>query len=181
MNDLSDLNCEDISFLNELDISFLNEPATNLLKRHAAPMTEEEVISKCEKQMPQNTINHSRWAMKAFNDWRNARVQNNIMNPNMLHVFKEPKEMTKLDLNFLLKFFVHEVRKQNGEKYPRDSLKQLIAGIQFYFRHYFKITMSIFTDIEFSETRTSLDSAMKEACQENRGVHKKKQHLFQWK
>ena len=71
--------------------------------------------------------------------------------------------MCKGDRNPLLQFFIHEVRKANGEKYPRDSLKQLYAGIQYYFRNSLKKPFGLFTDSEFSEARKSLDAAMKEA------------------
>ena len=47
--------------------------------------------------------------------------------------------MCKGDLNYLLQFFIHEVRKTNGDKYPRDSLKQLYArGIQYFFQNVLK-------------------------------------------
>ena len=143
------------------------------MKRHTDPISECELIAKCSKTLPKNTFNHSNWAMKTFIDWHKSRIEKNITNPDHLEVYKEPSEMTKSELDYLLKFFVHEVRKQNGDRYPGESLKQLIAGIQFYFRNTLNKNISIFTDEEFLNTRKSLDSAMKDACQENVGFHKK--------
>jgi len=141
-------------------------------------MSDEEVSTAIKKQIPQNTKNHANWAMKTFNDWRKARIQNNITNEKCLQVFNDPEEMTKEDLNYLLKFFIHEVRRIDGQKYPRDSLKQLFAGIQYYFRNTLKKPFSLFTDEVFSDARNSLDAAMKQACQENRGVRKRKANVI---
>jgi len=147
-------------------------------QRFGRIMSDEEVSTAIKKQIPQNTKNHANWAMKTFNDWRKARIQNNITNEKCLQVFNDPEEMTKEDLNYLLKFFIHEVRRIDGQKYPRDSLKQLFAGIQYYFRNTLKKPFSLFTDEVFSDARNSLDAAMKQACQENRGVRKRKANVI---
>ena len=61
----------------------------------------------------------------------------------------------------------------HGEKYHRDSLKQLYAGIQYYLRNVLK-KIGLFTDSEFSEARKSLDAGIKEATKENKGLRKRK-------
>ena len=104
-------------------------------KRHSDKLSEDEIQAKLAKQIPPNTLSHSKWAMRVFNDWRRERINATITDEDQLNVYNEPEEMSKSDLNFLLKYFVHEVRNQKGEKYPRDSLKQLLCGIQYFFRH----------------------------------------------
>lgn len=144
------------------------------MKRHGDPLTENELKNKTFKYIPENTKQHSNWAFNAFNDWRKSRIERTIMDSSTINVYKEPQEMDKLDLNFLLKYFVHEVRKQNGEKYPRESIKQLIAGLQYYFRITYGKNFSIFTDEEFADTRLALDTAMKETTLEGNGLQKKR-------
>ena len=110
--------------------------------------------------------------MKTLNDWWRARIQKNTTNKNCLQVFNEPEEMTKEDLNYLLKFFIHKVRRIDERKYPRDTLKQLLASIQYYFRNTLGKSFDLFTDKEFMDARNSLEAAMKETCRENRGREK---------
>ena len=143
------------------------------MPRHGEILSQTDIEAKIQQQTPLNTKNHGNWSFKAFNDWRN-RIERNITNENCLQVLKEPSEMCKGDLNYLLQFFIHEVRKINGDKYHRDSLKQLYDGIQYYFRNVLKKLYGMFTDSKFSEARKSLDAAMKEATKEYRGLRKRK-------
>ena len=152
--------------------------ADRKLERFGKAMSEEEVSSIINEQIPQNTRNHANWAMKTFNEWRKNRIESNITNSNVLQVFNDPEVMTKEDLNYMLKFFIHEVRRLDGQKYPRNILKQIFAGIQYYFRNILGKSFSLFTDAEFLDARKSLDAAMKLACQENRGVRKRKANVI---
>lgn len=58
----------------------------------------------------------------------------------------------------LFHYFLLEIRKRNGDKYPPRTQEELVAGIQ----HYFNITVwieisSIFVDKEFKQTREILN------------------------
>ena len=77
-----------------------------------------------------------------------------------MHVFKELEDMTSGDLNSQLKFFVFEVRKVNGERYPSSSLRDLVQGIGYYVGTIMKKNIRIFSDAEFRETVASLNAAM---------------------
>lgn len=52
----------------------------------------------------------------------------------------------KSDLNYCLKYFVLEIRKTNGEKYPPRTLKEIVAMVQHYFSHGLSKAWSVFTD-----------------------------------
>lgn len=85
-------------------------------------------------------------------------------------VLKEVNEMSKADFNFLLKFFVLEVRKKDGERYGASSLKDFVSMLQYHLQAVLKRNWSIWKDAEFIETRQALDIAMKESTKEGKGA-----------
>ena len=70
-------------------------------------------------------------------------------------------EVTKTELDYLLSFFIVEVRSENGERFKGSTLKNLVSMIQHYYRKVKKQGWSIFNDTEFERTRRSLDLSMK--------------------
>ena len=69
-------------------------------------------------------------------------------------------------LNSALQYFVFEVRKKNGLKYPSDSLRQFVCGINFWLKKKENKNWNIFSDSDFEGARMALDSAMKETAKE---------------
>ena len=77
-----------------------------------------------------------------------------------LHVLKSLKKLTKCDWDSQLKYFIFEVRKCTGERYPSNSLRDLIQGIGYFMCHMLKKNWRIFSDAEFISTRNALNAAM---------------------
>lgn len=64
--------------------------------------------------------------------------------------------MTKDDLNYCLPYFIPSLPKVNGAPYPPRTLKEINAFIQHYYIKELKRPLSIFTDVEFEETRSGV-------------------------
>ena len=68
--------------------------------------------------------------MKIFRAWLGEwRVRMD----DTLKVLKDIEEFTRDDLDYVLKFFFAEVRKENGAWYPPETLKSMAAMIQHFF------------------------------------------------
>ena len=122
-------------------------------------ISSEKLNSLKEETLAENSKRKATWATNVFNTWLNERQKNGLING--LHVFKPLKDMTKSKLNSQLEFFIFEVRKQNGGRYPRNSLRDLFQGIGYYMSQIQQQECHIFSDPEFFSSRAALDSAMK--------------------
>ena len=132
-------------------------------RKRFASTSEHERMQDFEKTTPKNTMNKSKWAMKIFQDWLNEwRVR---YDDDILKILKDIKEFTVNDLNYCLKYFFCDMRKNNGERYPPQTQKDICSGIQYHFNHNAGWNISIFNDKEFAESRKTLDSQMKIAAQ----------------
>ena len=86
-------------------------------------LTEDEIRHKMDQSLAENSKKKAHWAYNLFKTWLDARQNNGLVNG--LHVFKTLEEMTENDLNSQVKYFVFEVRKQNGDRYPSSTLKDI--------------------------------------------------------
>ena len=102
-----------------------------------------------------------------------------MLSEHQLHIFKNIDDLTKSELDYLLSFFILEVRTENGDKFKSSSLKSLIAMIQYHFNKSLSKGWSIFNDGEFQKTRNSLDLAMKLSRQEGRDGQKKRAEVVE--
>lgn len=82
-------------------------------KRFADPLTEDDITTMIDSKIPTSTIEKEKWAMSLFRKWQRNRNSNGIITG--LHVFTEMENMTAVELDYLLSFFVLEVRNQNGK------------------------------------------------------------------
>lgn len=121
-------------------------------------------IQKCiENRIPENTKKKVKWVMKLFGDWFTdwrCRLDGD------LKVLKDFDEFDASDLNFCLRYFLCEVRKENREKYPPQTLKEIVAMIQHFFNNTHKKSWSIFKDKAFLESRNILDAQMKSSARD---------------
>ena len=81
--------------------------------------------------MPANTTKCTKWALKTFELWKNARNTSfpDDCVPEDLLMSTDPCLLT----THLTRFAV-ETRKVNGERYPPSSIHQLLCGILRYMR-----------------------------------------------
>jgi hypothetical protein len=91
-------------------------------------------------------------AVSLFRRWQQARNSERLLQEDHQHIFKSIDDLTKSELDYLLSFFILEVRTENGEKFKSNSLKGLIAMIQYHFNKSLNKGWSIFNDGEFQKT-----------------------------
>lgn len=129
--------------------------------RFAEPLTENDIDSMINDNTPNGTKQKEKWAMNAFKMWLNERNRQGLIEG--MHVFKQVDDLLDSELDYLLSFFILELRNENGERYKSSSLKNVIAMIQHYYNSHFHKGWSFFQDKIFQRTRNSLDLAMKQS------------------
>ncbi len=131
-----------------------------------------EDIENCVKsRVPKNTVKKVEWVVRLFRKWKDewcGRLGN------QRKVYKSMEEFDKSDLDLCLQFFLCEVRKVDGSKYPPQTLKEMVAMLQHYFVYTLKKPLSIFGDAEFAESRAVLDGQMKALAKEGLVLPKKR-------
>ena len=84
-------------------------------------------------------------------------VFNNSFFLQRLNEFKkdqcELENLSNMEQDDLLQYFLVSVRKTTLEPYPPRTLKEIICGIQYYFQKVFHRNLSILNDEEFRKTR----------------------------
>lgn len=134
------------------------------MERFGEKLDENDILNMVQESKAQNSVKKAEWAVKLFNLWLHNRQNNGLING--LHVFKPLDEMTASELNSQLPFFIFEVRKTNGEKYPSSTLRDLFQAIGYHLTQNLGKPFKIFTDPEFQSSRQALDAAMKHANKE---------------
>ena len=78
-------------------------------------LSEKDIDADIQERIPSNTIKKEKWIMKIFRSWLGEwRVRID----DTLKVLKEIEEFSRDDLDYVLKFFFAEVRKENRTWYP---------------------------------------------------------------
>ena len=117
-----------------------------------------------EAAVPQNTSLKEKWAIKLFKDWH--AIWKIRMDDKILKVFKDIEEMNSSDLNHTLKYFIADVRKKDGSKFPPRTLKEITAMIQHFCNYKLNRNWSFFNDAEFRDFIKVLDAEMKLSAKE---------------
>jgi hypothetical protein len=154
---------EDYEFDESDILDYLGEADEPLSKksRFADPLTEEDIKEKVKEKIPAGTKQKEKWAIGLLKSWQAERNSQGIVTGN--HVFKNVDDFTAGDLDYVLSFFILEVRNEKGERYKSNTLKGMIAMIQHYYNTSLQKGWSIFLDQAFQRCRNSLDLAMKES------------------
>lgn len=108
-----------------------------------------------------NTVNRNRWAVSVFDRWRRSKAYD---------CSRDVHNLDDSELSKCLSVFIHEVRREDGIKYPPNSLVSLIAGLQQTVRTVRQV--DFFRDEAFRLVRESLNAAMKIGTKEGLGLNK---------
>ena len=135
--------------------------------RFASPTKPELVEQAAEGVVPTNTKHSTKWAVKTFMSWlkqRNERVPDDQIESSILSCRDHSR------LCYVLRLFVLEVRKSNGECYPPASL---LSGINREMMNN-KIDFMILdkSDIRFRDLHLTLDSVSSELHHSGLGTKK---------
>ena len=121
------------------------------------PVTEEGINEILNNPVPKATISKQKWTLGIFHQWSNdynSRVEEDRKT-------KPIHEMSNAELSTALRYFLSEVRKENGNRYPPQTLKGIVAMIQHHLNWNLNRGVSIFKDKEFAQAIAVLDGQMK--------------------
>ena len=128
---------------------------TRSSSRFGPLVTESQVTALQKAAVPMNTKKNTNWACKVWSEWAaNRKLECPTAWPPHLMIIKP------CELNLWLSRFVLEVRRQDGQPYPPNTLHQLCCGILRQVRE-IKPELDIFKDPEFVSFRKTLDAEMK--------------------
>ena len=164
------------------DNDVIQQSSKSNTHRHSTPMTEDEIELERKKLIPTGTTNQNQWARNVFDDWikeRNLTILKSSSSE-LMYLSESSDDgneklhlICKEQLAHCLRFFFHEVRKKNGERYPRDSLRQLFFGIQRFIRFERHLDWQFMSDPLFLDCRNALDAAMKSSTRDGLSLNRK--------
>lgn len=113
--------------------------------------------------IPDATLRKSKWAVNLFNTWHDEW---HIRMDGQMKVFDKLEHMNASNLNYCLQYFIADVRKVDGKKYPPRTLKEIFAMLQHYCNNHLNHKWSFFNDTQFAEARRVLDAEMRLSARE---------------
>ena len=133
------------------------------------------------KQIKRRSFAKMQWAFKAYNEWRDNKLQESYDS----RIFEANIDCTeglkKENVAFSLCKFIPEITKvKDGGPYPGSTLYQFVVSIQ---RHLNEkgLPWKLIDSPEFKSVKTVLDNVMKERAQENVGMVKKQAGVMNYK
>lgn len=183
-NDLDDFTCDTTAFATPFPQPVsLNQKCQP--KRHSPPMNKEQIEQERERQIPSSTKSHNHWAQNLFDDWMKQRNEKLLTSEaseteNLLFLsevssdgHEKLESISKEKLASCLPYFFHEIRKQNSDLYPGETLRQLFYSIQRFIRQRRRLDWELVKDPLFLNTRDALDAAMKKSTEMGLSLKKK--------
>lgn len=148
-------------------------------KRFAEPVTDQQLLEQAAEQVPDGTKNRNKWAVNLYDSW--AYDRQTSLDESALHPFprdsKKLLQSTMSSVNYWISKFIFEIRKRNGDRYPRNTLVSITAGINAFFNEN-GIRINLFKDDEFAHFQNVLDMACKESASLGIGCHKKQAEVI---
>ena len=129
--------------------------------------------------LKKSTESKSRWAVKAYNDWRDERLKTfNYDYSIYMADLRNLNELTKPNLQHALCRFVPEVTKTRGiGPFPGQTLYQMVVAIQKHLRVN-KLNWDLVEGKDFADVKIVLDNIMQERTKANIGVVKKQAEVI---
>ena len=127
----------------------------NSISRHGEHLSADNLSSKIFNTLPIKSKSNSKWARNAFNDWlksRNEKILNSGATDLMFLSSEGHGDLSSLSrdqLNEAMQYFVFEVRKTDGTRYPSNTLRQLVVGINYWLQNFQGKPWRILQDAEF--------------------------------
>lgn len=153
---------DDINLTNWMELLEGPLSSTTSKKRHATT-TPEELEEHISSIIPKETIRKRNWALRLFRSWFSE--WHTSLDGN-LKVYDPIEDMSASNLDYCLQYFIADVRKENGSKYPPRTLKEIYAMIQHYCNNELNKNWSFFNDVLFVNARKALDAEMRLSARE---------------
>jgi hypothetical protein len=151
--------------LEEIEEAFKNiiEPEKEILSSlRFGSTSKEEIDQHVRDRVPPNTKSKENWAVNTFRQWHS---QWKVKLDGQLKIFNMLEEMSDSDLCYCLQFFIADVRKVSGERYPPKTLKAIFYMIQHFIQYECKRSISFFTSDIYKDARDVLDAEMRLSAQ----------------
>lgn len=130
--------------------------------RFGNAMSLDQALELNESTKPKSTVRRDNWAANVFRSWIEGRFPEKPSNAALL---------SDMDLKHLLPIFFHEVRREDGARYPAGSLVSLAAGLQ---RNASKErSVDFFKGDSFKVVTESIDAAMKISTKNGAGLQRR--------
>ena len=169
------ISSDDDQILSQALIQYEAQEKDDGIGRFAPLVSDDAVANLSEQRVPKNTRKVMNWSISAFKAWRVARNKQIIViekSEDNTVPWKDLHAFTNDELNYFLPRFVMEVRKQNGERYPPNSLWQMVTALQAFMRMKGR-HVSLVNDVSFKPIQDALDVEMKES--QKAGLGRRKQ------
>lgn len=137
-------------------------------KRFSAPLSKEQVAEARKGAVPKKTELDTKYCIKIWHEWRKYRNSVDCTS----QVPEDFKELSKEKLSFWLSCFILEAGKQDGTKYPPNTLHHICCGIMRFIRNNGQPDVDFFRDPAFGEFKSTLDAEMKRL--QSQGIGSKK-------
>lgn len=124
------------------------------------------------------TMTKMRSVVRLFRDWQAHRSRTAVEKPdlNMSPINVQLEAMTGDELNYAIARFVVEVKKENGDEYPGETLRGMVVMLQLYLetlgREY------KFLSDDFMQLRNTVDTIMKERRRKGIGMTTKQAEII---
>lgn len=128
--------------------------------RFGLPLNDSDVGTLNASIQSKNTSKRNKWALRIFQSWLALR------HPGFV---KALPDFTVDELNDYISRFIHEVRRNDGERYPNTTLVSIIAGLN----STSGSENNFFRDNRFKPMVKSLDASMKLSTRAGCGINKK--------
>ena len=125
--------------------------------------------------MKRRTFAKVKWAVKAYQEWREVRMQDYVNSDPVIFEanLESVSGLTKVVLKYSLSRFIPEVTKlKDGSQYLGKMLYEMIIAIQKHLNEK-GLGWKLIDDVEFKEVRVVLDNVMKQHAEANVGMVKK--------
>ena len=144
------------------DNDILSTGEWNIDSRFDRLLCEADIEDRARQCVPAATRYKDEWAVRAFETWRSNREKIACHNESVRSFTTRLENMSADELNESMPHFLFEVKKQDGQEYPANSLHGLVCGIQRYLKTQCGKNFHFFNNDLFHKLRTSLDAVMKE-------------------
>ncbi len=137
--------------------------------RFTAPKTDDDISAVQASAIPKNTVRNTTWAVNIWKEWTSHR--RSICSP--LDCPPHLLLCTVGQLDTWLSRFILEIRKNDGQPYPPQSLYSIVCGLMRYVRELHP-EVNFFKDTAFTGFRRTMDGEMKRLRSLGLGTKKKR-------
>lgn len=152
---------DNLSFMQDLlndDSSF---PSSSNL-HFTSPAGDSMIEKAIDESIPAGTKKRNNWAISLYEKWHSQRQ---ISSGDMTVQLPDKDSLLVADtktLDYWLTKFIFEIRREDGKRYPRNTLISIVAGINAHFKTNMCF-LNLFKDDAFHHFREVLDVACKES------------------